>query len=88
MANALYRHIEKGEILVLDKNLFLPEYRDLKFRIVTALDGFGMESFTIGTALYVRFESDGEETRWDGFNISVEETNQLQHERAKPKEAA
>lgn len=74
--NNLCRNIGKGEKVVLKKEIFKTEYQALDQRTVEVLSGFGMSSFTAGTALFVRFP-DGEKSRFDGSDISVEETNSL-----------
>jgi len=74
--NALGREIKKGEKVVLKRELFKPEFQDLATRTVVVTGGFGMRPHTSGTALYVKF-SDGEESRFEGDEISVDETNAL-----------
>jgi hypothetical protein len=80
MANALNREIKAGESVVL-KDILKPEFSTLEWRTVKAIAGFGMLSYTVGTALLVEFK-DGERTRLDGYDIDVEETIRLQDERS------
>jgi len=74
--NNLNRNIAKNEKIVLKKDIFKPEYHTLDQRIVIVLSGFGMSPHTRGTALYVRF-ADGDEARFEGYDIDEEETNNL-----------
>ena len=74
--NSLGRNIEKGEKVVLKKEIFKPEHQALETRTVEVIGGFGMQADTIGTALFVRF-FDEEKSRFSGRDISVEETNAL-----------
>lgn len=76
--NSLNRDIEKGEKVVLKKNVLSPKYWDIKERTVIVLGGFGMLAKTSGTAIYVRFESDGEECRFEGYEIDKFDTELLQ----------
>lgn len=78
MANSLNREIEKGEIVVLKKEIFKPEYQDLENRLFEAQAGFGMSSVTSGTALFGKFISDGEECRFEGYDIDPKETEEYQ----------
>jgi hypothetical protein len=78
MANALNRHIEKGEIIVIKKELFKPEYQGLKHRLLIVEDGFGTESFTSGRWIFGYFLSDKEPSGCDGYDIDVEETEEYQ----------
>lgn len=86
MANILNRNIERDEIVVLKKELFKEEYQSLNERLVKVKDGFGMKSFTSGTAIYVEFLSDGEKCRYEGFDIDKDETIQYQLKQAMYKE--
>jgi hypothetical protein len=83
MANSLDRDIEEGEIVVLEKEYFKPQYHDLKYRIVKVMGGFGANGFTMGKALFVEFLCDGEKTRMEGYMISPKETEKYQAEHGK-----
>lgn len=75
--NSLNRVIEKGEKVVLKRELFKPAYWDVKERTVVVNDGFGMLPNTAGSAIYVTFVSDGEQCRYEGFEIDKFETDLL-----------
>ncbi len=69
MANALERGIQEGERLVLTDGTK-----------VKAKGGFGMQAFTMGSAIFVENE-DGAGFRIDGLeDIDVEATKKLQAE--------
>lgn len=78
MANSLNRTIEKGELVVMQRHLFREEYQDRSWREVRVLDGFGMASFTHGSALFVEHVRDGEKCRYSGFDIDAVETAEVQ----------
>jgi hypothetical protein len=86
--NNLHRDIEKGEIVVLNKDLFKPQYHELRFRLFEVESGFGMSSFTAGGAIYGKSVCDGEEFRIDGSDIDAKETIQYQKEQAEKRENA
>ena len=76
--NALNRHIESGERLVVSKETMKPEFQKLENRIFIAESGFGLEAFTSGSHISGRFEIDGESTNIRGNEISVDETREVQ----------
>jgi hypothetical protein len=76
--NSLNRDIKKDEIVVLKATSMNPQYRDLKYRLFKVEGGFGMSAKTSGTALFGMFLCDGEETRWEGFEIDKKETELYQ----------
>lgn len=76
MANSMGRSVKKGEVVILKKDIFKPEFQ--ADRRAEVLGGFGMNNFTSGTALFVRFLVDGEETRMSGYDIDKEETEAFQ----------
>lgn len=51
--------LEKGDLVVIDRNILKGKYEPLPKRTVIAFGGFGMESVTTGTALMVKFLEDG-----------------------------
>jgi hypothetical protein len=73
--NSLHRLITKDEIVVLKKNLFKPEFQELKYRLFLVRGGFGMRPESMGSAIYGTFISDGEECRYEGHDIDAEETD-------------
>jgi hypothetical protein len=58
-----------GKTVLLRADAMSPRYRDEKQRIVKVLGGFGAVPYTRGTALIVKFLSDGEEARFEGFQV-------------------
>ena len=77
MANAIKREIQEGEKIVLKKGVLRSDLDTPENRIVTANDGFGMVTFTRGTALFVTFY-DGEKGRIDAINdVDVKKTEKL-----------
>lgn len=76
MANSLGRNIQKGEVVIIKKDILKPAFQaDRRFEV---LGGFGMNSFTTGRALFGKFLVDGEETRMSGYDIDKEETEAFQ----------
>ena len=65
MANSLDRNLKKGEKVVLKRKYWKGTEAE---RTVEVLGGFGMQSFTMGNALFVKFP-DGEKTRAEGYQI-------------------
>jgi hypothetical protein len=68
MANSLNLDLE-GKTVLLKKEFFKPQFQEESQRIVKVLGGFGAKKDTMGTALYVKFLCDGEETRFEGYQI-------------------
>ncbi len=84
MANLLHREIKKGEIVVLRKDTFKPEYHDITSRLFRIDGGFGMSDETSGSACFGEFVSDGERCRYEGDeDIDVDETAKWQAENGK-----
>lgn len=76
--NSLHRDIKVGEEVVFRKDLFKKRYQPIKFRVFICESGFGMSGNTRGTAIFGKFKIDGEECRWDGDEIDVDETIKYQ----------
>lgn len=77
MANNLGRDIESGEIVVLTKDAFKKEYQDLSYRLFVCNGGFGMQGHTMGNAVFGEFLSDGEQCRYEGYDIDKKETEKF-----------
>ncbi len=54
-----------------------PAFRDLEQRKVEVLGGFGASPYARGSALIVRFVSDGETTRFERHDIDWQATSEL-----------
>ena len=79
--NTLGRSIEKGEVVILDKNYFDASiHSDLRFRCDA---GYGMHNFTAGTALFGVFLIDGESDRIEGTMIDAKATEHYQQKHGK-----
>lgn len=76
MANSLGREIKEGEIVILDKRYISTDYWE--DRRVEVRGGFGMRGFTHGSALSVKWLSDGEEARAEGWMVDPVETKIFQ----------
>lgn len=68
MANNLDIDITDEFVLVSAKRL-RPEFADAPQRVVLATGGFGTSPDTAGTAVFVEYVSDGEQCRYDGFDL-------------------
>lgn len=70
MANSLNMNLKEGQMVVLKSGILKPEYDTLEWRTVELVSehGFGMFSFTSGTAILVKFK-DGEVVRMGGYDI-------------------
>jgi len=68
--NSLNRNIEKGEIVILSAKCYKGDEESRKFKCES---GFGMNSFTSGTAIFGAFVKDGEKCRVEGYEIEKEE---------------
>lgn len=76
MANNLNRDIEANEIVILAKETVKPEFwADRRFQ---CKGGFGMKSYTGGSAVYGTWLVDGEESRQEGDDIDAVETEEWQ----------
>jgi hypothetical protein len=58
------REMLEGKILVIPVQSFSREYRTAKYQLVRATGGFGCDPTNRGTAVFVKFLSDGEEARY------------------------
>lgn len=70
MSNSLDRDILPGEVVILNKKYFV-QLSDYRFRCT---GGFGLKSFTAGSAIYGEFLVDGEKSRIEGYMIDKEAT--------------
>jgi len=61
--------LKDGEILRVKASLLKPEFQDAKYRRVKVRGGFGMEKNTRGTCVMVEFLCDGEECRFEGYDL-------------------
>ena len=68
MANALKKDLNNRRVL-LKKEIFKPEYQEERHRIVRVLCGFGAEPNTIGTTIFVEFESNGMKANCSGYDV-------------------
>ena len=75
MANSLNRNLEEGDIVIIKKDHFKPEFHNREQRRFRVLGGFGMNSFTSGTALFGEFLHDGEKCRMEGYDIECMDTD-------------
>lgn len=64
--NSLNRSIKEGEVVTLSAKHYSGDVESRKFKCE---GGFGMESFTIGTAIFGTFVKDGEKCRVEGYEI-------------------
>ena len=74
--NNLNREIRRGEIVILNPDDVLPEFKhDTRF---LCKSGFGLQSITIGTGIFGKWLIDGEECKMSGENISKPLTLEFQ----------
>ena len=67
MANSLGRDIQLGERVVLSARAYKGTEKERIF--ICDIGGFGMFQSTNGTAIFGKFESDGEKCRINGYDI-------------------
>lgn len=65
MANSLNADLT-GKVVVFRENVLRAEFRNWPFYVE---GGFGAQAFTMGRALIGTFLHDGEEARFDGFDV-------------------
>jgi len=68
--NSLNRNIAEGEVVILKAKHYKGDENARKFKCKS---GFGMASFTAGTAIFGSFVEDGEECRIEGYEIEKED---------------
>lgn len=66
MANRLGKNIKEGEVVILDPKAYRGSEEEREF---ICKDGFGMMTFTSGTAIMGEFVSSGEKARVEGYEI-------------------
>jgi len=59
----------EGKIVVLKPDALSESYRKPEFQLVKALGGFGCRPDTMGTAVMLEFLADGEQTRFERYEI-------------------
>jgi hypothetical protein len=69
MANSLDKNLAPGTVVILRKDFFTVE--DLRFQVT---NGYGLCSFTGGTALFGIWLEDGENDRLNGYDIDDKAT--------------
>lgn len=57
------------QAFVLKESVMAPEFRELKWRVWRALGGFGCSPTARGSAVFARCVEDGEECRWERYQI-------------------
>ena len=75
--NRLGRTIEKGEVVVVAAEHFEPDYQAVTHRQFRCKGGFGMHSFTTGSAIFGEWLAGGSATRIEGYMIDPAETAAL-----------
>lgn len=75
--NSLKRDLLAGELVILKRHLFQPEYQSAAQRIFCVTGGFGLSAKTSGVALLGYYVADGESARQQGTDIDVRATNRL-----------
>jgi len=79
MSNMLCREIEQKERIVIALKYLKDKTTSLEKRIfVCEGDGFGMNSYTMGNAIFGFWEKTKQKDRVEGFMIDVEETKEIQ----------
>lgn len=68
MSNSLNEDIT-GRYVIVKEETFTPEYRDLKWRVFLARDGFGCKPYTAGSAVFGTCVHDGENFRIEGYHV-------------------
>ena len=69
-------NFEVGDIVILKRGIFKPEYQDEGASTVKLVGGFGMKSYLTGRAIGVEFLSDGEISRFNREDIDFPATNE------------
>lgn len=79
--NALGRDIEKGEVVVVKKSSFNnPKSVTFEERLFVCENGFGMKSFTFGSAVTGYWKDGTGRDRIEGSMIDKKETEKYQNE--------
>lgn len=74
--NALGREIKVGEIVILNPDHVLPEFKgDTRFQ---CKNGFGLKHWTSGSGIFGKWLADGEECKMSGGDISKPLTEEFQ----------
>jgi hypothetical protein len=68
MANSLNIELT-DKVVVLNEEIFKPEFTALKFRLFKVSGGFGASPETIGRKIFGKFLSDGEECGYSGYDV-------------------
>lgn len=67
--NSLHRDIKEGEVVTLSAKFYKGDAESRKFKCES---GFGMSTFTIGTAVFGVLVKDGKKCRVEGYEIEKE----------------
>lgn len=79
--NALGREIGEGEVVVVKKSVFdNPKSVTLEERLFVCESGFGMKSFTSGSAVMGHWKDGSGNDRIEGHMIDKKETEKYQNE--------
>lgn len=76
--NSLGRRIEEKEHLVVKQSEVIDSLTTLFERSVTAQSGYGLSPTTRGTAIYVDWWHNGEQSRIEGYMIDEHATKEVQ----------
>lgn len=71
------RNIEPGELIIIKKEYFKPEYQELYHRVYEAVGGFGLSYHGIGNAVFCKELFVDETYRYEKYMISWEEMENL-----------
>jgi hypothetical protein len=69
MANSLNIDLKDGDVVIIKASILRPEFKGRERRRFKVSGGFGMNSFTSGTALFGEFLDSGEKCRMEGYDI-------------------